>query len=291
MFVPAGSAVFDASIICGMERAAAGEVVDLVVAGGSQWRSDQQIAAVEAAIAAGIDALILQPADAQLLVRTVKEALDAGVYVVLVDTRLDRPIDGVASVASDDQGIGREAADTLAAAMEGHGMVLALTRRGATSTADRLQGLEDRLAALRPDIDGVIDVPIPRGRQSAVEKIADALFKYPDVGGIFAAAGGIVVPAALALEKLGIPAMPIVGVDGGPTELEQLAAHGAVQALVSQEPVAMGEAAVRQALAVLDGGSSETEVVTAIGVLTSANADDPRSAPFRDRTTCADVRS
>ena len=66
-----------------------------------QLSAPKQIGDIEAALAQGIDGLILAPADADALAPTVREAIKAGVTVVTID----RPVNGVpevlANVAAD----------------------------------------------------------------------------------------------------------------------------------------------------------------------------------------------
>src|SRR6218665_2417225 len=75
--------------------------------------------------------------------------------------------------------------------------------------------------------------------------------------------------------------LTIVGFDAGPAQVEQLK-KGTVQALVAQEPAAIGKAGVTQALAALNKQQVTAKIQTGFTIITKDNVDgDAKSAIYR----------
>lgn len=74
------------------ERADSSEAYELIV-NGIKDESDlsQQVALIEQMLAAGVDAIVLAPADSKALAPVVKRVVDRGVVLVNIDNKLDQP--------------------------------------------------------------------------------------------------------------------------------------------------------------------------------------------------------
>ena len=113
------------------------------------------------------------------------------------------------------------------------------------------------------------------GAQAVAENLLTA---HPGVTGIFCSNESATHGMLRALEAAGLAGkVRFVGFDSSGTLLEGLRA-GHIDALVLQDPVHMGDTAVRTLVDHLDGKTIEARVDTGVTVATGANLDSPEIA-------------
>lgn len=264
---------FYVSMQCGIEAAAKEAGATVNVQGPEKFDPTLQKPLVDGVIASKPDALLIAPTDVTAMQAPIKAAADAGIKVVLVDTTLEDPSVAVSQVASDNVGGGAAAFDAIKEANPEGGKVLVVSTDPGVSTADaRAEGFED--AVKGDSAFESLGVQYSRNQPAkAAEIVTAALQKDPDIVGIFAANLFAAEGTATGVKQAGKEGeITIVGFDAGPAQVKALKA-GTVQALVAQEPAAIGEAGVEQAIAALNGDEVEEKIQTGFTILTADNVD------------------
>src|SRR3954454_13846765 len=108
---------------CGAQAEAKKLGVSLNFQGPDQFAPDQQTPIVNAVAAKKPDAVLVAPTDTKAMFAPIKQLADNGSKVVLVDTTLEQRDVAVSQIASDNEGGGKQAAQTLAKLIGGKGKV------------------------------------------------------------------------------------------------------------------------------------------------------------------------
>src|SRR5690606_14818161 len=119
-----------------------------------------QIQVVQGFITSEVDGIVLAPLDAVALAKPVKDAMKAGIPVVIIDSGLEAEAgtDYVSFVATDNYEGGAMGARRLGELMEGKGKAMMLRyQEGSSSTDLRENGFLDTLASDFPEIELVSD--------------------------------------------------------------------------------------------------------------------------------------
>jgi ribose transport system substrate-binding protein len=263
---------------CGAQAEAKKLGVSLNFQGPDKFAPDQQIPIVNAVAAKKPDAVLVAPTDTKALFAPINQLADGGSKVVLVDTTLDQPDMAVSQIASDNEGGGKVAAETLAKLIGGKGKVFVNNVNPGISTTDaRAKGFEEGAKAagltyLGQQFNG--DDP---AKAAAITK--SILAKNPDLKGIFAANLFSAEGSATGVREAGKQdQVKIVGFDAGPKQIKDLKS-GIVQALIAQKPADIGAQGVQQAYAALTGKPTKKEIGTGFVSLTKDNlAENPDAA-------------
>ena len=253
----------------GAEEEAAALGVNLIWQGDpSNYSPETQVPIVDSVIAQQPDALVLIPTDPTALQASVTKAVEAGIVVANVDTRVGDLSDVLIFITGDNTDGGAKAADAIAAAIgytEGktYEVVIGLTSATATTNVGRKDGFEAALAAKYPGIK-VVDVAYSESNpEKASTNVNNWLTKYPNLSGIFAIDGTNASGAAAALEAKGLTGkIALVGYDAYPDNVAKIKA-GIFTALVAQDPAAEARLAIRTLVDFLRNGTSpaQSEVV------------------------------
>src|SRR5215216_6925978 len=99
---------------CGAQAEAKKLGVDLDFQGPDQFDATLQTPVLNGVIASKPDAILIAPTDSKAMYAPIKQAADAGIKIVLVDTTLEQADLAVSQIASDNEGGGRAAAKALA---------------------------------------------------------------------------------------------------------------------------------------------------------------------------------
>jgi ribose transport system substrate-binding protein len=237
---------------------------------------DEQIKVVEGFVSRGVDALVLAPLDANALVPGVREAVAAGIPVVVIDS--DLAWDGqIATVATDNVQGGRLAARELGRRMEGRGRALLLRYvEGSASTMQRELGFLETLAAEYPEIQLVSsDQRAGATVEGAYRAAENLLNAQPDVDGVFCPCEPVVFGMLRALQDAGrAGSVHLVGFDATEKLLEALRS-GQIDALIVQDPFRMGSLGVRAASDHLAGRPVQRRIDTGAVAVTRENLDEP----------------
>jgi ribose transport system substrate-binding protein len=260
--------------------------VKINVQGASKWDATLQNPVIQSVTAAKPDAMLVAPNDVKASRAPIKEAMDAGIKVVLVDTTLDDPSGAVSQIASDNTAGGAEAFKAIQNLVPGGGKVLVVnTVAGVSTTDQRAKGFADAAAAdskftyagMQYDQD---DASV------AAQVTSDALAKDPDIVGIFATNLFSAQGVATAIRQAGKQGkITVVGFDAGPDQISALQ-DGTVQALIAQQPYAIGTNAVDQAVAALQGQPTKATIGTDFTILTKDNMDSADGQAARYKASC-----
>lgn len=207
----------------GAEAAAAELSKQLGVAISIDWltppQEDAQVQAqrVAQAVDAGDNAILMSTSDANKVTGAINAAVDRGVPVMMFDS--DAPNSKRFSFyGGDDEQIGRQVMDELAAELHGKGHVAILAgNQNAPNLQKRVQGVKDAARAY-PGITIVSTFYHAETPQDAAAEVARAMVAYPDIQG-WAMIGGWPLFTKALLTTLDPARVKVVAIDALPAEL------------------------------------------------------------------------
>jgi ribose transport system substrate-binding protein len=265
---------------CGAQAEAKAKGVTLDFQGPDQFDASQQTPVVNSVAAKKPDAVLIAPTDTKAMFAPIKQMADNGSKVVLVDTTLEQPDLAVSQIASDNEGGGKQAAQTLRRLIGGKGKVFVVNVKPGISTTDaRGKGFQEGAKAAGLTYVGQqFDDDDPAKAAAIVKSI---LAKNPDLKGIFATNLFSAEGAATGIREAGKQnQVKIVGFDAGPKQVEDLKS-GVVQALIAQKPADIGAQGVQQAYAALTGKATKKQIGTGFVSLTKDNLAENSGAAYK----------
>jgi ribose transport system substrate-binding protein len=266
----------------GAEKAGEELGVNVEVDAPPEWDGTQQAEVVNGVLPTNPDFMVVQPADAEVLIPPLEAIDQAGIKMVTIDTVIgdgnyqsgERGSFPLTFIGSNNLEGGKLGCETLVKAIGGKGKVYIQDNTpGASSTVDRTKGCQSVLERY-PDIEFV-------GKQFGAEDAAKAqaqtetiMQKHPDLAGIFANAGFVSEGAANAVRTQGKEdEVKVVMFDATPSNVELLKG-GTAYAIIAQRPELMGELGVKLAVEYLEGKESLPTVVdTGMVAITQDNMD------------------
>jgi ribose transport system substrate-binding protein len=232
-------------------------------------------------INAGVDAILVNPADAGALDDAIKEATDAGIVVVSMDQAVTAPT--AYSITNDHAEYARLGADWLFNHLGSGDVYYMRGFAGAPADNDRDAGFQAALANY-PDINIVQEDhtgwDFDEGKRLALEFLASGL----PVDGVWTSGIDFVIPEAFLESE--VPIVPIVGADTS-AFVRQLAGPDAIegfQGAFVTNPASIGGAGMALALRILNGEmpavpeSPESAVVHITPVLYENVTDEGKAA-------------
>ena len=265
---------------CGAQAEARKLGVSLNFQGPNKFAADLQTPIVNAVAAKRPDAVLVAPTDTKAMFAPIKQLADNGSKVVLVDTTLDQPDLAVSQIASDNEGGGKVAAQTLSKLIGGKGKVFIVNVNPGISTTDaRAKGFQDGAKALGLQYVGQQFDDDDAAKATAITKAI--LARHPDLKGIFATNLFSAEGAATGVREAGKrDQVKIVGFDAGPKQVKDLK-EGIVQALIAQRPADIGAQGVQQAYAALTGKPVKKQIGTGFVALTKDNLAENQDAAYK----------
>ena len=239
---------------------------------------DDQIKVVEDFVTQKVNGIVIAPLDDTALVRPLKEAKDAGIRVTIIDSGLNW--DGYESFAATDNTRGGElAGEELGRLLGGKGKVVMMRYvEGSASTRQREEGFLGVLKSKFPGIE-VLSSDQYGGAtlESCLKTAENLLTRFPDFDGAYAPNE----PSAAAFMKAINDAkrkekVKLVGFDASTALVDGLKA-GAIDALVVQNPLRMGELGVKAMVDALGGKTVEKRIDTGCTLVTKASMDSPEA--------------
>jgi ribose transport system substrate-binding protein len=249
----------------------------------SESNVNEEINIVESAIDRGVRAIVLAPSDVKALQPAVKKAKDAGIPVIIIDSKLDGdPSQYVSFLATDNKAAGEACAkkmiELLTAAGKTEGKIQVMSYvAGVGSEVGRVGGFNDYIKAnskftLLQTQYSNSDMP------TALNQTTSVLDANPDLVGIFGAnePTAIGMGRAIATAKLGGKIVAI-GFDGN-SVLAGFVKDGTLQAIAVQSSYNMGYLGVKTAYDASIGGKTvEAYVDTGFIIVTQDNIDKPEA--------------
>ena len=258
---------------CGAQEEASKLGVTVNTQGPQKFDPTLQRPILDSIVASRPDALLIAPTDVQALQQPLEQAAAAGIKVVLVDTTTTDPSFAVSAIASDNEGGGAAAFDAIKQLHPEGGKVMVMGLEPGVSTTDaRGKGFEDAVKA-DPKFTYVGIQYDHNDPATAAQLISAQLQKDPDLVGVFAVNLFAAEGTATGIKQAGKSGqVQVVGFDAGPNQIKALR-EGTVQALVAQDPGAIGRFGVDEAVTALDGGQNTKNVQTGFTIITKENLD------------------
>lgn len=236
---------------------------------------DEQIKVVETFLSRGVDGIVLAPLDDRALLPVLNDAKARKVPVLIIDSAVQW--DGYVSfVATDNEKAGGLAATKLGALLGGKGDVLVLRyQTGSASTSEREKGF---LETLKRDFAGIKVVSENQYGGATTETAFAAgenlLSTHKEVQGIFCPNESTTFGMLRALQAAGRAGkLRFFGFDASPKLVEALQ-KGEIDGLVVQNPMRMGETAVRSLVALSQGKPVDKRVDTGAVLVTRDNMNE-----------------
>ena len=221
-----------------------------------------------------VDALVMAATNDEALAPVVERAVEKGTPVVTIDSgvKSDAP---VTFVATDNVAGAEAAAHKLAELIGGEGDVVVIPfLRGAASSDLREEGFEKGIKEY-PNITVLPPKYSQSNPNTAMSVTKDLLTAHPNVKGIFAANEPGAIGAVQALKTSGKAGeIKVVAFDASPQEIAALE-NGSLQALVVQNPFAMGYEGVKAAIDAIEGREVPERIDTGVTIVTQENFNDP----------------
>ena len=224
----------------------------------SESNVNEEINIVESAIDRGVKAIVLAPSDVTALQPAVKKAKDAGIPVIIIDSKLDGdPSQYVSFLATDNKAAGEACAktmlDLLAKAGKTEGKIQVMSYvAGVGSEIGRVGGFNDYIKAnskftLLETQYSNADMP------TALNQTTNVLQANPDLVGIFGANEPTAIGMGRAIEQAGLSGKIVaIGFDGN-SVLKEMVQNGTLQAIAVQSSFNMGYLGVKTAYDVAFG--------------------------------------
>jgi len=243
--------------------------------------NEKQVAATEDLITRGAKVIILNPYNSDGISAAVKKANAAGIPLVDVDSYASGGKIDV-HVGFDNAEAGRLAAEYLGNILGGKGKILEIRGPlGAIHADNRYKGFHDVMAAKYPDIQIITHEAQEWASDRGREITMDALTANPDIAAIYSHSDNMMIGAVPALEQsgrlfpMGDPKhIPIASVDAAPFGVSAVQ-KGYIDVTFGQDPIWMGQEAVKAAVALAKGETPSATIEMAPIRVTKDNANDP----------------
>ncbi|MCF8532490.1 MAG: sugar ABC transporter substrate-binding protein [Reyranella sp.] len=238
----------------------------------------QQKALASEALAARPDAVILNPTDDLQMEEDLARFAAAEIPVVLIINRMKGK--AIAFVGSDDEAIGRKAADALVASLQGKGRIVALEGLPSVPTSRaRMRGLHDSLSRA-PGIEFLGARVGHLLQEPAKTAMAELLAAHPNIDGVWTANDMMAFGALDALRDAGRTAT-VVGVNGLPAAIDHIE-QGRMLASVDFSAFNIAAIATRAVLRHLAGKPVPTEIMVPAELIDRSNCHRWK-LPFEQR--------
>ena len=254
LYVPGVDDPFYTTLESGIRAKAAELGVDILVSSYPPvWTPDEQLSALEASIdEKGIDALLISPVAADILVEPLRSVRERGIEVITVDTFIGNGDYSSPSnysfpltyVGSDNELGGRLMADHLAELVGEKGKVFCqASNPDASSIAGRVKGFKEGIARY-PNIELVGIEWCLDDEDVAERQTRDMLRRHPDLVGIFGVNVFSAQGSYRAILETGLTgAVKVASWDATATLIGALE-RGEVDLVLAQKPAEMGSLAV-----------------------------------------------
>jgi ribose transport system permease protein len=242
---------------------------------------ERQYQIIENLIQQRVDAILLAPSGSKELVPAISKANDAGIPVLLLDTRIDEAAAAAVGaevltyIGSDNFEGGAVAGRYLAAELGGVGEIAVIEGISGHETADQrrlgfLSGIEGS-----PGLKVVASQTADWERARAYTVAENLLQAHPGLDAVFAANDEMALGALEAIDAAGrISEVAVIGFDAIPDALANIRS-GRMLGSVAQFPGEMGRLGVRHAVELLRSGQAPpVEVLTRVELIDAHNVDD-----------------
>jgi len=274
----------------GAEAAADTMGVNFSFQGAPEFNPTLQVPVLESVIAQRPDAILIAPTSKEQLIEPLRQAVDAGILVITVDTFIDDgqyqdgsgPGDFPMSLVSSDNVLGgRIAARALCKAIDGKGKVFVSNVNPGISTTDqREEGFKLEMAASCAGVE-VLETQFNNDDSAtAAQQLQAVLAREPELDGVFGANLFSAIGSADGVRAAGKSGEIRVAAFDAPQRIVEDLKSGLVDLAIAQHPAEIGWFGMAAAVATLTGQSIPTNIGTGFTVMTADNIDDPDVAKF-----------
>ncbi|MCL6602613.1 MAG: sugar-binding protein [Paenibacillus sp.] len=259
----------------GAAKAAERYGFDIEFTGPVRNNMDEQINLLEKAIAAQVDAIIVQGLNGEKFTPVIDKAVRRGIPVVTIDT--DAPASKrLAYVGTDNVAAGESLGRLVAQTTGGTGKI------GVIIGSDLAENQLQRLLGLKNIVKQYGNLEIVDVRSSnishmeAIQQAADMLRVHPEINIVVGTSATDALGVLQAAKSLKRDSLTIIGFDN---QAETLAAilRGEIKATIAQQPFLMGDTAVRLLSEHFQGKALRPEYFTEVKVLDKQNAQEGES--------------
>jgi ribose transport system substrate-binding protein len=243
----------------GAQEAADQAGVELIVVD-SQNDPAREATNMEDLIQQGVDAILVNPTDADAVVPSIIKANEAEIPVFTIDRGASGGV-VISHIASDNVAGGAIAGRFLCEALGGEGKAVELEGIAGTSAArDRGNGFNTYMSSECPGVEIVARQTANFDRSQGLTVFEDILQAQPEINGTFAHNDEMILGAIQAAEAAGRAAeIVFVGFDATDDAVAAVNAS-TLAATIAQQPAEMGRLGVETAVAFLDGGVVEQSI-------------------------------
>jgi ribose/xylose/arabinose/galactoside ABC-type transport system permease subunit/ABC-type sugar transport system substrate-binding protein len=268
-----------------LREAKASDVHLVSLAADRETDVERQYQIIENLIQQRVDAILLAPSGSKELVPAIRKANDAGIPVLLIDTRIDEAAaqsmgaEVLTYIGSDNFEGGAVAGRYLAEALGGSGNVAIIEGISGHETADqRRLGFLDGIAA-QPGVRVVASQTANWERALAYNVAENLLQAHPELDAVFAANDEMALGALEAIAAAGrLDRISVIGFDAIPDALENIRS-GRMLGSVAQFSGEMGRLGVLHAAAfVREGRRPPSEVLTRVDLIDLTNLQEFENA-------------
>lgn len=247
--------------------------VDLITVGPTfQGDLSSQLEVFENLLSQGIKAIAIAPVDSSGIAPAVKDAMDAGVAVVAIDTGVNGA--AVTSfVATDNYAVAKVQGAYAATLVNDGDTIVYVTGNQAQSTGqERRNGFTEAFKTARPNSE-ILEVPTEWNSAQAQEGVEAILNARDDIKMVANAWDGGTMGAKAAMENLGLSAgdVLLVGFDGATDAVEAMEA-GWVHADTAQMLYQMGYQGIKAAVDASNGKTVSARIDTGFFLVTPTTA-------------------
>ena len=264
------------SVLAGAQKAAEEHGVEIFWTGPDrEGDREKQIQIVEDFIVKKVAGIVLAPTDSGALVPVVERAAAAKIPVVIIDSDIGT-VKRVSFVATDNYAGGALAAKHMAKLLGGKGKVAVIKyMAGSASTTAREHGFMETLQTEYPHIELVEDRYGNDTVETALSAAEDLLTRHKELDGIFACNESTSRGTLRALESQGrADTVKMIGFDAADALVKGLQS-GRIDALVVQNPQAMGYKGVNSVIAAIKGESVKARIDTGVELVTKDRLSSP----------------
>ena len=239
----------------------------------AQNDTQKQLNDVQDLITKGADVIILNPVEPESATAIVELANDRDIPIITLD-RSSAGGDVASHIASDNVEGGRLICEWLAEKLGGEGKLAVLEGISGTSPElDRDEGCNAALADF-PGIEEVASQPADWDREKGYTVTQNILQANPDLTAVFGRNDLAALGAVEALKQAGkLQDVTVISFDGITDALESIKA-GELSATIVQDPILMGETAVKTAVALSKGETVEKIQNLQVRVADADNIDE-----------------
>lgn len=242
----------------------------------TESEGDRQINMLQSAVNDGPDGIGLAPQDgAQNAAPELLEQADAaGIPVVAFDTEVEESDIPVATIASDNYGMGAQLAEHLSELIDGEGKVAMVVQGVVGTAAQRRDGFVNWMEENAP---GIQVVDIQNGEADPAksrDKAQGILQAHPDLRGLVGTSNYSTIAIADEVAAKGMD-VTVVGIDAAP-DVITLLEEGKIAGIITQNPWQIGFQTVEVLVAAASGEMpSEPVILTDSVWATAENLTDP----------------